>query len=77
MRELSPEEMSELAGSGVTSEELAKVWDLFPDQDFVTAVGAVVMLKKGQGQERNEPFQTQAEADAQVSGEAPALPAAE
>lgn len=48
--------MSQLASAHVTSEELAKVWDMFPNQDFITAAGAVIMLKKGFGQERNEPF---------------------
>lgn len=67
MRELTVEEMSELASAGVTSEELATQWGLFPDQDFVTAVGSVVMLKNGQGQERNKGFETQAQADADVS----------
>lgn len=67
MRTLTVQEMSELASAHVTSEELQKVWDIFPDQDFVTAVGAVAMLKKGQGQERNRKFQTQAEANADVS----------
>lgn len=71
MRELSVIEMSELASAGVTSEELEKAWDMFPNQDFVTAVGAIVMLKHGQGQERNKSFQTQAEADAEVSGLTP------
>lgn len=68
MRQLTSEEMSELAANHVTSEELEKVWDMFPKQDFITAVGAVVMLQKHMGQERNRPFQTQAEADAEVSG---------
>jgi hypothetical protein len=29
---------------------------MFPDQDLVTVIGALEMLKKGQGQERNAPF---------------------
>lgn len=56
MRELSTQELVDLEKSGVSQEELAKHWDMFPGQDFVTAVGAVVGLKQGVGQERNEPF---------------------
>jgi len=56
MRELTAEEKVLLEPIGVTEEELAAEWDLFPNQDFVTAVGAVLALKKGQGQERNEGF---------------------
>lgn len=77
MRNLTPEEMSELAIAGVTSEELAKQWDLFPDQDFVTAVGSVVGLKEGEGQARNKPFETQAQADADISREVEATANAE
>ena len=56
MRELTAEEKAEMELAGVSEAELAAQWDLFPDQDFVTALGSVVMLKKGQGQERNEGF---------------------
>ena len=56
MRELTQSELDQIALAGITSEELAAQWDLFPDQEFDTAVGSVVMLKNGQGQERNEGF---------------------
>ena len=67
MRELSVEELAQMETNAVSQEELAKVWDLFPNQEFITAMGAVIMLRSGHGQERNKPFQTQAEADADVS----------
>ena len=56
MRELTQIELEQLNEAGITIDELESQWDLFPEQDFVTAVGAVVMLKQGLGQERNEPF---------------------
>ena len=56
MRELTQSEIDQTVAAGVTLEELATQWDMFPEQNFETAVGSVVMLKNGQGQERNEPF---------------------
>jgi len=75
--ELTAQEMSELAGTGVTQEELMGFWRMFPDQEFVTALGAICNYHAGRGQERNKPFQTEAEATADVSGEAAAPVAAE
>jgi hypothetical protein len=41
---------------GLSVKEVEKQWSMFPDQDLVTVIGALEMLKKGQGQERNAPF---------------------
>ena len=49
------EELDLIAVSGVSVEEVSKIIEMFP-QSLDTAIGAVVMLKKGMGQERNEPF---------------------
>lgn len=84
MRELShdvenfnEEELSLMVANNVSQEELREFLRTSGPQNLDAAIGGILMLRNGQGQERNEPFQTQAEADAQVSGEAPAVPAAE
>lgn len=65
----SQDELALLEKNGVTVKELAEHWVISNGEDTLNAaIGAVVMLKNGQGQERNMPFQTQEEADASVSG---------
>lgn len=44
---------------GYTVQEVDKQWAMFPDQDLVTVIGGLDMLKNGQGQERNAPFSEQ------------------
>lgn len=62
------EQLALLATNNVTPEEASKVIEMFP-QELDTAIGYILGLRNAQGQERNESFQTQAEADAQVSGD--------
>lgn len=74
----TPEEEALLVTNNVEKEAVINHWKISGGEDTLNAaIGSVVLLQNGQGQERNEPFQTQAEADAQVSGEAPVVPAAE
>lgn len=42
--------------AGVTLEEVDAHFKMFPDQNLDTAIGYVVGLKNGHGQERSEPF---------------------
>ncbi|OGJ56791.1 hypothetical protein A2635_01060 [Candidatus Peribacteria bacterium RIFCSPHIGHO2_01_FULL_51_9] len=55
MREFSQEELDLLKSNGVTPEEADKVLTMFP-QSLESALGYLAGLKKGQGQERTEPF---------------------
>ena len=68
------EELKLLFTNGITTSEVQDMFAKFPDQTLNDAIGDIVMLRNGQGQERNEPFQTQAQADAQVSAEVAAQP---
>lgn len=68
MRTFTEEELAMIAQAGLTVEEVDQVLTMFP-QDVVTAVGHIVALKAGMGQERNKSFQDQAEANADVSGQ--------
>lgn len=66
-----PEEEAMLSFNGVSKDAVIAHWVISGGEDTLNAaIGSVVMLANGQGQERNEPFQTQAEADAQVSADA-------
>jgi hypothetical protein len=76
MRELShdvaefdQEEVALMASNGVVGDEVREFIRTSGPQTMEAAIGGIQLLRKGQGQERNEPFQTQAEADAQVSGD--------
>ena len=73
--EFTQDQLDLMAKNGVSPEDISSVLELFP-QSLETAIGYVVGFRSGKGQERNEPFQTQAEADAQVSaGAAPVVEA--
>lgn len=52
----SAEDISLIIGSGVTVESVDTYWKTFPDQDLSTAIGNVVGLKNGLGQERTEGY---------------------
>lgn len=55
MREFSVEELELLNKHEITPEEADKVLEMFP-QELETAIGHIVGLRAGRGQERNEPF---------------------
>lgn len=66
-----PEEEELLSSNGVSKDAVIKHWVIARGEDTLNAaIGSVKALEAGVGQERNEPFQTQAEADAQVSADA-------
>lgn len=54
--QLTAEQSNQLAATGVTVGPLRVFWALFPDLDFVTAVGGAKKLLSGEGQARNEGF---------------------
>ena len=56
MINFNEQELALLEANGVSAEEASSVIEMFP-QNLDTAIGYIVGLKKGQGQERNEPFQ--------------------
>lgn len=61
------EEVKLMADNDTRPDEVLEFVRTSGIQTLNTAIGGVQALKKGEGQERNEPFQEQAEADAQVS----------
>lgn len=65
--DFTQEEIALLASNGVTGDEVREFLRTSGPQTLEAAIGGIQLLRSGQGQERNEPFQTQAEADAQVS----------
>jgi hypothetical protein len=67
MKNFTDVELGLISANGLTPEEVSGVLEMFP-QSLDTAIGYVVGLKKGAGQERNKPMQTQDQADADVSG---------
>lgn len=54
--------------AGVTLAEVDKHWAMFPDKNLDVAIGHIVGLKNGLGQERNEPFAEQKSSE-EVSSE--------
>ncbi len=68
----SVEEVELIEKAGCSVREVDKQWAMFPDQNLDTAVGSVVGLKNGRGQERNEPFSPAEGGEAAPSEEAPA-----
>ena len=52
----SLEDVKLMVSSGVELEAVDAHWKMFPDQNLDTAIGYLVGLKNGLGQERNEPF---------------------
>lgn len=52
----SLEDLKLITSSGVELEALDAHWKMFPDQNLDVAVGHLVGLENGLGQERNEPF---------------------
>lgn len=67
MRNFTEADLALINGSGVTPEEVDHIMTMFP-QNVDTAIAAVLKSKEGMGQDRNKPFQTQDQADADVSG---------
>lgn len=65
----SPADVALIQNSGCLVEEVDKQWAMFPDQDLETALGSVVGLKRGQGQERNEPFKQEPEQEKSTEAE--------
>lgn len=59
MSQFSEADLKLIEDSGCTPDEVGKILAMFP-QSLETAIGHVVGLKKGMGQERNEPFTTEA-----------------
>ena len=55
----TPEEIAAIETNGLSQEEVEKVLEMFP-QSVDTAIGYIVGLKRGQGQERTEPFAPEA-----------------
>lgn len=68
--EFTAEELSLIEAQGTTPEAVLEFVRTSGVQTLNAALGGIATLGAEQGQERNEKFQTQAEADAQVSGEA-------
>lgn len=66
--EFSTEERDELAAHGIAVDTLREFLRTSGPQNLDVAIGGIKALEEKKGQERNEPFQTQEEADAQVSG---------
>ncbi len=58
MKNFNEVELALIAQNGVTPEEVSHVLEMFP-QNLDTAIGYIVGLKAGMGQERNEPFQAE------------------
>ena len=67
--EFSADELTLITANNSTPEEVLEFVRTSGVQTLNAALGGIAEAKAGSGQERNEPFQTQAEADAQVSGE--------
>lgn len=67
--DFTADELDLLKANNVTPEEVSEFVRTSGPQSIDAAIGGVTILKSGQGQVRNEPFQTQAEADSQVSGQ--------
>jgi hypothetical protein len=55
MRDFSESELKLIEASGVSAEKVSAFMDMFP-QNLDTAIGQLVGLEAGRGQERNEPF---------------------
>lgn len=61
------EEVKLMADAGTSPDEVLEFVKTSGVQTLNAAIGGVQALKKNEGQERNEPFQSQEEADAEVS----------
>lgn len=59
MRELNQNELSVLRQLDIPAEDILKNFELYNHEDFVVALGGVLALREGRGQERNEPFTEQ------------------
>jgi hypothetical protein len=55
MHTFTDEELKLIADNGLEADDVAKVLEMFP-QELDTAIGHLVGLKEGKGQERNEGF---------------------
>lgn len=67
MKQFTEAELALIAHNGLEPQEVSDVLGMF-DQNLDTAIGHLVGLKAGAGQDRNKPMQTQDQADADVSG---------
>lgn len=67
MQNFTEAELATIAAHGLTPKEVSDARTIFP-QSFESAIGYVVGMKDGAGQARNKPFQTQEQANADVSG---------
>ena len=56
VEEFNDEELALMASNGVVGNEVREFIRTSGPQSVETAIGGIVMLRNGQGQERNEPF---------------------